>query len=153
MNILPLMRDHLTFKTTLRGGLFLKGFHCIVCHECPCFLSRASGPRLNIKTVFPSYGDSHVKDKTVAKPSYLSHGDPYTGNMTSLYWDGPQVVLEAVDPFSCFRLDNKLCVPRSSLKESLRASWYVSDPQESSHHLLEIPLFIVPQGRPMELGE
>ena len=30
-----------------------------------------SGPRLNIKTVFPRYGDSHVKDKTVARPSYL----------------------------------------------------------------------------------
>ena len=27
--------------------------------------------RLNIKTVFPRYGDSHVKDKTVARPSYL----------------------------------------------------------------------------------
>ena len=26
---------------------------------------------LNIKTVFPRYGDSHVKDKTVARPSYL----------------------------------------------------------------------------------
>ena len=33
----------------------------------------ANGPgsRLNIKTVFPRYGDSHVKDKTVARPSYL----------------------------------------------------------------------------------
>ena len=30
-----------------------------------------SEPRLNIKTVFPKYGDSHVKDKTVARPSYL----------------------------------------------------------------------------------
>ena len=29
------------------------------------------GPRLNIKTVFPGYEDSHVKDKTVARPSYL----------------------------------------------------------------------------------
>ena len=27
-----------------------------------------TGPRRNIKTVFPSYGDSHVKDKTVARP-------------------------------------------------------------------------------------
>ena len=26
---------------------------------------RETGPRLNIKTVFPRYGDSHVKDKTV----------------------------------------------------------------------------------------
>ena len=30
-----------------------------------------SGYHLNIKTVFPRYGDSHVKDKTVARPSYL----------------------------------------------------------------------------------
>ena len=29
------------------------------------------GPRLNIKNIFPRYGDSHVKDKTVARPSYL----------------------------------------------------------------------------------
>ena len=35
------------------------------------------GPGLNVKTVFPGYRDSHVKDKT---------GDPYTGK-TSLYWD------------------------------------------------------------------
>ena len=33
---------------------------------------RPSGPCLNIKTVFPRYGDSHVKDKTVVRPSYLS---------------------------------------------------------------------------------
>ena len=30
-----------------------------------------AGPGLNIKTTFPSYGDSHVKDKTAARPSYL----------------------------------------------------------------------------------
>ena len=29
------------------------------------------GTHLNIKTVFPRYGDFHVKDKTVARPSYL----------------------------------------------------------------------------------
>ena len=31
---------------------------------------------LSIKTVFPRYGDSHVKDKTVPRPSYLQHGIP-----------------------------------------------------------------------------
>ena len=31
-----------------------------------------------------------VKDKTIARLSYLSHGEPYTGKTTSLYWDGPQ---------------------------------------------------------------
>ena len=30
-----------------------------------------TGPHLNIKTVFPRYGDSHVKDKAVARPSYI----------------------------------------------------------------------------------
>ena len=33
--------------------------------------SNTAGSRLNIKTVFPRYGDSHVKDKMVARPSYL----------------------------------------------------------------------------------
>ena len=30
----------------------------------------------NIKNTFTSYEDSHVKDKTVERPSYLQHGDP-----------------------------------------------------------------------------
>ena len=50
------------------------------------------GPLLNIKTIFPRYGDSHVKDKMVSQPSYLKHGDTYTGKTTSLYWDGPQII-------------------------------------------------------------
>ena len=33
-------------------------------------------PRLNIKTVLRRYEDSHVKDKTVARPSYLYMGIP-----------------------------------------------------------------------------
>ena len=53
--------------------------------SCRC---RAPEPRLNIKTVFPMYGGSHVKDNMVARPSYLFHGDPYIGKTTSLYWDG-----------------------------------------------------------------
>ena len=36
-----------------------------------CMKDKDSGARFNIKTVFPRYGDSHVKDKTVARPSYL----------------------------------------------------------------------------------
>ena len=38
--------------------------------------------RLDIKTIFPRFGDSHIKDT-----SYLLHGDQSTDNMTSLYWD------------------------------------------------------------------
>ena len=56
----------------------------VLCQFC------GPGSCLNIKTVFPRYGESHVKDKTVARLSYLKHRDPYTGKTTSLYWDGPQ---------------------------------------------------------------
>ena len=67
-----------------------------------CFCRRKiSGSRLNIKTVFPSYGDSHVKDKTVAKLSYLKHGDPYMDKTTSLYWNAPPLVTYDRNIFSC----------------------------------------------------
>ena len=33
--------------------------------------------------------DPHVKDKTVWRPSYLSHGNPHTWERRALYWDGP----------------------------------------------------------------
>ena len=56
-------------------------------------LNESSRSRLNKKTVFPRYGDYHVKCKTVARPSYLSHGNSYTGKTTSLYWDGPLLPL------------------------------------------------------------
>ena len=34
-------------------------------------MPRVPGPRLNIKTVLSTYGDFHVKDKTVVRTSYL----------------------------------------------------------------------------------
>ena len=37
----------------------------------PESLFKLTGPRHNIKAVFPRYGNSHVKDKTIARPSYL----------------------------------------------------------------------------------
>ena len=50
---------------------------------------RTTRALIQYKDGLSRYGDSHVKDKTVARPSYFQHGDPYTGK-TSLYWDGPQ---------------------------------------------------------------
>ena len=35
------------------------------------FLGMCPGCRLNIKTAFPRFGDSHVNDKMVVRPSYL----------------------------------------------------------------------------------
>ena len=55
-----------------------------------------SGPCLNIKTVFPGYGDSNVKDKTVVRRSYLYNGVPYTAKTVLLYLDEPQFFLNTV---------------------------------------------------------
>ena len=41
------------------------------------------GPHFNKKTVFPRYADSHVKDKTVARPYYLNIWIPV---LVSLRW-------------------------------------------------------------------
>ena len=38
------------------------------------------------------FRDFYYKDKTVVRLSYLYHGNSYTGNMASLYWDYTQVV-------------------------------------------------------------
>ena len=40
-------------------------------------MSTGPGPHLNIKTVFPKYGDFHVKDKTVSE------------TVISLTWESP----------------------------------------------------------------
>ena len=47
-----------------------------------------SGGRLNKKDRLTGYGDSHVKDKTSYRPSYLYHGNPHTWKDGLLYWDG-----------------------------------------------------------------
>ena len=45
--------------------------------HAPCYQGCLSYRALfNIKTIFPRYWNSPVKDKTVARPSYLKHGDP-----------------------------------------------------------------------------
>ena len=52
----------------------------------------ASRGRLNIKMSSYQYRDSHVKDKTVSRPSYLLHGNPHTLERRSLYWDRAQIM-------------------------------------------------------------
>ena len=47
-------------------------------------------PSQHRKTIFSGI-DSHYKDKTVVRPSYLyTDGNPYMGKTTSLYWYEPQ---------------------------------------------------------------
>ena len=71
---------------SMAGRALLAGYHRSAIEK----LTKKPGPRLNIKTLFPRYGDSHDKDKTVARPSYLWHRNPCTDKMIYLYWDGPQ---------------------------------------------------------------
>ena len=46
------------------------------------------------------YRDSHYKDVMVVRPSYLYNGNPCTGKMTSLYWDGPLITFHAVSRYN-----------------------------------------------------
>ena len=49
------------------------------------------------KDCLSRYGYSQIKDKTVSWPSYIQHGNPYTGKTTSLYWDSlldPELVVD-----------------------------------------------------------
>ena len=58
----------------------------------PC---NESGLLFNInqyKHYFSRCVDCHDNDKTVVRPSYLYHGDPYTGKTASLYWNTLQVI-------------------------------------------------------------
>ena len=46
------------------------------------------GLRVNIKTVLPGYRNSHIKDKTVLRPSYLYNGNFYADKTAFIHWDG-----------------------------------------------------------------
>ena len=67
-----------------------------------CFRIRG---RLNIKISY-QYRDPHLKDKTISRPSYLKHGNAYTWERWSFYWDGAQVIhmrkLEGLWPKNCW---------------------------------------------------
>ena len=63
-----------------------------------------SGPWFNIKMSSYQYRESHYRDKTILRPSYLHNEIPYTGKMTSLYWINPLVTL-------CIHSDHFVYVP------------------------------------------
>ena len=46
------------------------------------------GLRVNIKTVLPGYRNSHIKDKTVSRPSYIYNGNFYADKTALIDWDG-----------------------------------------------------------------
>ena len=58
--------------------------------QLPLMLDISSGFRLNIKTVFPRYGNSHVKNKTIARPKmvkqHLYIETPPSSQPRKYYW-------------------------------------------------------------------
>ena len=52
--------------------------------------------RLNIRMSSYQYRDSHYKDKTVSRPSYLYNGNTISGKTTSFYWKGVLVSCEVI---------------------------------------------------------
>ena len=68
--------NNLVYNTS---GVSLQWFHVNIMASQIKENTKAPGPRLNIKTIFPRYGDSHVKDKTVGE-TVLSL------TWESLYW-------------------------------------------------------------------
>ena len=98
--------------------------------EC---LDSSPGPRLNIKTVCPKNGDSHVKDKTV-KSLIFNMVESYTGKTTSLYWDGPlEMSSEAICSMTCLQTVQQFQVS-GTLSENM-----VSTPERSCHYVIYIP--------------
>ena len=55
-----------------------------LCRRCRSHGSRLR-PCLSIQTLPYQYGNSHYKNKTVVRPSYIYDGNSFTGKMTYLY--------------------------------------------------------------------
>ena len=52
-----------------------------------CYHAGAPRAYFQYEDRFSRYEDSHYEDKTVARPSYLYHGNSYIGKIVYLYWD------------------------------------------------------------------
>ena len=59
----------------------------------PSRSSIRTGTRLSIKMSSYQYINSHYRDNTVSRPSYLYNGNLHTWGKQSLYWDGARDVL------------------------------------------------------------
>ena len=69
--------------------------HDIIMNSCetqPIFASNFQDHVSIINTLFPRYGDSHAKDKTVGETVLSLTWESHTGNTTSLFWDGPMPI-------------------------------------------------------------
>ena len=98
--------------------------------------SRIQGGRLIINMSSYHCRDPHVKDKTVSRPSYLQHGNPYTWERRSLYWDGAQVPDLQISHSNLTRM--------IGYQDNHSQQWPPVDMSYSA--LYDLPVSLLPQG-------
>ena len=86
----------LAFFVHFHHGVPISGCVVFIIERCACQTWRVFHDDINVEPVScfnikmsHQYRNSHHKDKTVLRPTYLYNGNLYTGK-TSLYWNSPQ---------------------------------------------------------------
>ena len=77
----------LYFGTDVRGKISWKSSPCTIISCLSCTINYMATD---------DDTSSQGQDKTVSRPSYYLHGDPYTGKTASLYWDRPRLSVATV---------------------------------------------------------
>ena len=75
-------------KALPHAKLHTSSYHIVMISLCSSIVYCAPS---QYKQCLSRYAYSHLKGKTLWRPSYLWHEDHYTGKTTSLYCDGPQI--------------------------------------------------------------
>ena len=90
------------------------------------------------------YGDSHYKDETVVRPSYLYNGNPYTAKMISLYWDGPLNILEKWSQQHGSSLWRQVMSSHDTDSAGSTATCFPRDDFNNQHHLSDEKWYKMP---------
>ena len=72
--------------------IFWLQFRYTKCPKRACQHWTGNRALVNIKMTSYQYRKSHVRNKTILRPSYLHNGISYTDRMTSLYWIRAQAI-------------------------------------------------------------
>ena len=81
-----------------------------------CTETLRSGPWFNIKISSYQYRKSHCGDKTVVRSSSLLNGISYTGKMSSLYWIGALIYVQAILASISIVYKAFICHPRGQIR-------------------------------------
>ena len=85
-----------------------------------------TGPRLNIKSLFPGMLIPMLKTRR----SYIQYGDPYTSKKTSLYWDGPccgkhTAIYVPLDEILRCNMSSRIAINPYEIRDAGWISWFL----------------------------